>query len=123
MNICVLQVKSLFSRYARQKRDGSLKVPKDSAESFRTGEEFQDEVNALSYDDGALLELEAATMEKLKNNLVKEVCDVGPNCDDWVLVRYENSIFVGSIVEIKDDEYKVTCMYEAGINSFKWPRT
>ena len=109
----VSQVKSLFSRYARQKRDGSLKEPKDSAESLGTVDESQDDLN---YDDGALLEL-----EELKNTLVKEVCAVGPNCDDWVLVRYENSIFLGSIVEIKDDEYKVTCMHEAGINSFKWP--
>ena len=68
----ISQVKSLFSRYARQKKDGSLKEPKDSDESLGTVEEFQDK---LSY-DGALLELDAVAMEKLKNTLVMEVCAV-----------------------------------------------
>ena len=36
-------------------------------------------------------------------------------------VNYQKSIFVGNIIEIKDDEYKVKCMHRTGINSFKWP--
>ena len=35
-------------------------------------------------------------------------------------MNYQKSIFVGNIIEIKGDEYKVKCMHRTGINSFKW---
>ena len=42
--------------------------------------------------------------------------------EDWVLVKYDGLTFIGIILEVKDDEYKVQTMHNTGTNAFKWPR-
>ena len=38
----------------------------------------------------------------------------------WVLVKYDNLVFIGVIKDLSGKEYKVKCMHKCGPNQFKW---
>ena len=40
---------------------------------------------------------------------------------DWVLVRYEGSLFPGEVQEIAVGEVKVSVMIPSGASYYKWP--
>lgn len=40
---------------------------------------------------------------------------------DWILVRYEGSLFPGEVQQIAVGEVKVSVMIPSGANYYKWP--
>ena len=108
----VSQVKSLFSRFAKQKRQGNLKQPQQSAELQQ--DLIEEESNET--------EAEAVLLEEQRDMIIEDLFKVVPSCGEWVLVKYDGVVFVGIILQASNDEYQVKTMLKAGINSFKWPR-
>jgi hypothetical protein len=41
----------------------------------------------------------------------------------WVAVMYENNIYPGIVVAIKDDDVEVNAMQSVGQNRYKWPKS
>ena len=49
------------------------------------------------------------------------VYDSKADIDDWVLVKYDTLVSVGTIRDLSENEYKVKCMHWCVQNQFKWP--
>ena len=58
---------------------------------------------------------------KFTREILSKVSTPYYSADDWVLVKYDDTIFVGTIKEIADNKYHVACMHQSGPNQFKWP--
>lgn len=39
----------------------------------------------------------------------------------WYVIKYDDDIYQGTIVEVSETHAKVTCMYKVGRNCFFWP--
>ena len=59
--------------------------------------------------------------EEFTREILSKVSTPNYSVDDWVLVKYDDAIFVWTIKEIADDKYHLASMHECGENQFKWP--
>ena len=108
--LCVTQVKSLFSRHAKLKRDGKLTPPTKKTISIDY------EIQRDSHDCDAIMKQELTA--DIVFNIIN---DCKADSDDRVLEKYVNLVFVGIIKDLSENECKVKCIHECSQNQFKWP--
>ena len=112
----VSQVKSLFSRFAKALREGTVKPPVDNTLQI----EESDEESELTEETAEEIELNE---QNDMNELVLQICNISAVKNDWVLVEFNVNIYVGKVKQVRDNQYKVSCMCKcSGENSFSWPK-
>ena len=109
----VSQIKSLFSRDSKLKQEGKLKPP--TGKIYLSDELVQNEIVIETNESNLIVQ------EEFTREIPSKVSTPNYSVDDWVLVKYDDTIFVGTIKEIADNEYHVASMHECGANQFKWP--
>ena len=58
--------------------------------------------------------------QQLTADIVSNIIyDSKADIDDWVLVKYDNLVFIGIIKDLSENKCKVKCMHECGKNQFK----
>ena len=58
--------------------------------------------------------------QQLTADIVSNIIyDSKADIDDWVLVKYDNLVFIGIIKDLNENKCKVKCMHECGKNQFK----
>ena len=96
--VSVQQIRSLFSRWSKQYREGSLKEPAENTSNvdvdLQENEQESDgeEINEEEYED----ELE----EVLENQMSNVLNDLSWKEDEWVAVRYGYQWFPGVVCEV-----------------------
>ena len=110
----VSQIKSLFSRYSKLKQEGKLKPPTEMV--YLSDECLQNEIVNKTNESNLIVH------EEFTREILSKVSTPNYSVDDWVLVKCDDTIFVGTIKEIADNEYHVACMHGCSPNQFKWPR-
>ena len=88
----------------------NLRIEKDSTLTPPTNKtaSFDDEIKNDSHDYDAIMEQQLTADSKA-------------DIDDWVLVKYDNLVFIGIKKDLSENKCKVKCMHECGKNQFKWP--
>ena len=57
--------------------------------------------------------------QQLTADIVSNIIyDSKSDIDDWVLLKYDDLVFIGIIKDLSENEYKVKCMHEFGQNQF-----
>ena len=107
----ISQIKSLFSRYSKLKQEGKLKPPTEKV--YLSDEYLQNEIVNVTNESSLIVQ------EEFTRETLSKVSTPNYSVDNWVLVKYDDTIFVGAIKEIADNEYHVACMHECGPNQFK----
>ena len=60
--------------------------------------------------------------QQLITDIVSNIIyDSKADIDDWVLVKYDDLVFIGIIKDLSENKCKVKCMHECGQNQFNWP--
>lgn len=107
------QIKSLFSRDSKLKREEKLKPPTEKI--YLSDELVQNEIVNETNESNLIVQ------EEFTREILSKVSTPNYSVDDWVLVKYDDAIFAGTIKEIADNEYHVASMHEFRANQFKWP--
>ena len=107
------QIKSLFSRWSKLKREGKLKPPTDDTAS--QNKLIQTEEQAEDNDDhNAEFQEESVRITNL----------LSWSKDDWVAVEYEGKWYPGMVKEVGDlITVKSMEVPTLGKNCFKWPKS
>ena len=108
----VSQIKSLFSRYSKLKQEGKLKPPTEMV--YLSDECLQNEIVNKTNESNLIVH------EEFTREILSKVSTPNYSVDDWVLVKCDDTIFVGTIKEIADNEYHVACMHGCSPNQFKF---
>ena len=111
--LLISQIKSLLSRYSKLKREEKLKPPTEKV--YLSDECLENEIVNETNESNFIVQ------EEFRREIHSKVSTPNYCVDDWVLVKYDDTISVGTIKEIADNEYHVACMHECSPNQFKWP--
>ena len=101
-----IQVKQLFTRYAKKLREGTLLDPS----ALGTEEEHDVEIET---------QVRVETRDEVAQEIIGDVCNI--QVEDWVLVVKKKEVSLGKVIAVQGKKYKVVCMDRCGTNSFKWP--
>ena len=104
----VSQIKSLFSRWSKLKREGDLKPPTEK--TFLPDKCLQNEIVNETKESNLIVQ------EEFSRECLSKVSTLNYSVDDWVLVKYDDTTLVGTINEIADNECHVACMHECDPN-------
>ena len=126
------QIKSLFSRWAKQLRENTLTppVPKQrsvtNALSDDEGDDDEDDDDLEDEQCNTEAYIQPNRYQDQLANVAAQACSFW-SLNDWVVLKYNNKMFPGEIVDIlvlEDDmRYVVDCLHESfvGRNIFHWP--
>ena len=117
--VTVQQIRSLFSRWCKQFREGTLQAPKKITSTNDVSDAEDEDVDDCAEDDD-----DAVRYQNELTRIVQNACPQW-NVKDWVVINYDNEMFPGEIISIEDDDSVVVdCMKEcfAGRNCFRRPQ-
>ena len=109
----ISQIKSFFSRYSKLTWEGKLKPPTEKV--YLSDECSQNEIVNETNESNLIVQ------EEFSKEIPSKVSTPNYSVDDWVLVKHDDTIFLGTIQKIADNEYHIACIHECGPNQFKWP--
>ena len=109
----ISQIKSFFSRYSKLTWEGKLKPSTEKV--YLSDECSQNEIVNETNESNLIVQ------EEFSKEIPSKVPTPNYSVDDWVLVKYDDTIFLGTIQKIADNEYHIACIHECGPNQFKWP--
>ena len=131
------QIKSLFSRFAKQLRENSLKAPvakqnnteDENNEEIHSDDDDQEEDASEEEDENEVEDDEAVEYHMKLSDAVAEACHLW-KLHDWVVLKYNDKMFPGQVIDVETKEeigeestYVIDCLHEsfAGRNIFHWP--
>ena len=124
------QIKSLFSTFSRQKRDGTLTAPvKPKTTETQRQENVTIDEDEVEYEDERIGEEDETDESVHISDLRDEVDEILHNLNDWkindfVAVRWQQAWYPGKILEM-NETYLVSLMEYVDnprfTNKFRWP--
>ena len=106
------QIKSLYSRWAKKYKEGSLKEPQEKLQTSADFEECEVDELAKYDDDGNDDDVEEYSMAvKEQVQLVVDQLAEYKN-DDWVVVKYENCWYPGIVVQVSHKRLFFVSIYD-----------
>ena len=111
--VTVQQIKSLFSRMSAEQRKGSLSEP-----TKNSNKETEEEDEVIIGDDDQ--DIDPGALRKTAYSVMTELL---VECDEWLMVLYDEEMFPGVVKNIDNRTVRVQCMeYEKNNNNhFRWP--
>ena len=108
------QIRSLFSRWSRQQKEGKLVAPSEDDDHLENDDSLDEEEDP---------DFEAA---EYMNDLMEATCSAVPQwkMNDWVAVVYDKNWYPGEITDLQENHVVVNCMRHSSEykpNYFCWP--